>query len=683
MKARENSGNKKAGSAANIGVLRTLSVSLLIAVAAEFLLFNISSLKSLGCEPVVIAKNVCTDGSGVYEVYEPEVNTDVINVNTEITDIVNAEYAEVSISLTDEGDAYEYDLPSSRVVPGVKGSGHINIYPYGKTGSLRVRVSVSEGAKADIAKITVNARKPLGLKPLRILISTLILCLLIYVFKYGFCIPVKRNNRCQAICIAVLFVMLTALGRKMSVSDPLMVSCPWPHHKQYQQLAHALDEGKVQLDMEADPRLLAKDNPYDTSALLKEEIPYGMDYAFYDGKYYVYFGIVPELLLYYPFYKLTGRDLANYNADIILYMILIAGVLLSVREIIFRFASDGKVRESSKVPFVIYVLMCVGICLGPGTVYLISKPDIYNIPIMAATAFTFLGTGLWLYADQYDGKMRTVFIALGSLCMALVAGCRPQMLIFGLPAIFIFVFKGGTDGRLSVKNRRIFIKGRLGDTLAFCLPYIFVAVAVCAYNMLRFGNILDFGATYSLTSNDMNHRGFNLDRLFRGLYCFLFQPPVIKTDFPFIESAVIESSYMGKNLTEYTYGGVFALCPVLLALFVPVFARIKGVSREAKLCAATLTSGALITAAFDVNGAGILIRYTCDMLPGLLIAAVIVWSILYKEKEDATVINRLYAVATVIGLAFAVMVFFGTEGSINLRDNAVKLYESAGQYFVW
>ena len=664
--------------------LKILIMAMAVSVIAEILLFNFSSVSSIGYSPITIAENISVDASGTYVTDAFRVDETVHNVYIEDIDLVNVEYAEAYVSLTDEGDQYEYDLPAERIVPGVKGSGYINIYPYGKVGEVRIHISLPEGGTGQIDRIGINGHKPFSVRPVRLIVLWLILSLLICAFKSGFDIETERKDKRQFICIAALFVLLMLAGRWMSVSNPLMVSCPWPHHKQYQELAVSLSRGTVRLeDMEVSPLLLAKDNPYDTSALMKENIPYGMDYAYYKGNYYVYFGIVPELLLYFPYHAITGRSLANYNADLILYAIFVAGVLLCIRELIFRFAPDEKRPGCSKIPFAIYMLMCIGTSLFPNMVYLISRPDIYNIPIMAATAFTFLGTGLWFKADAVSGRARTVCIALGSLSMALVAGCRPQMLLFGLTGVFLFVLRTGENGKFSVKERAVFKKDRIADTLAICLPYLAVAIVVCAYNYLRFNNIFDFGATYSLTSNDMNHRGFNLDRLARGLYCFLLQPAAMKTDFPYMESALIESSYMGKNMTEYTYGGVFATDLVLLSLFVPLSAKIRGLTREIKAVVVMLVAAALLIAGFDVNGAGILYRYTCDMIPGLLLGALIIWIVLMRDEDKKSAVQRLFAVTFVTGLAYAFLVFMGTEGSVNLKDNAVVLYETVRQGFVW
>lgn len=685
MEIKANNGNKPILSGYVQKYATILLTAALISVVLEALLFNISSVRTIGRKAVVIAQSVTSDENGSYVTPEITADADIDNILIEDINLTNAEYAEATVTLTDEGDKYAYDLPAVRIVPGVRGSGYINIYPYGRVNTIKVRISVTDGATADIGRISYNAHKPWVLRPVRLLITFLALSLLICAFKFSFNIPLKRRNRYQSVCVILLFVLLIALGRWLSVSNSLMVSCPWPHHRQYQDLAVSLSNGTVRLtDYEVSEELLSEENPYDTIALNVEGIPYKMDAAYYNGSYYVYFGIVPELLLYFPYYLITGRPLANYNADLILYCLFAAGVFICIKELIFRFAPDEEDENNSRIPFVMYLLMCICTCLFSNMVYLISRPDIYNIPIMAATAFTFTGLGLWLKSCVNEGRRKVLYISAGSLCMALVAGCRPQLLIFGVAALFIFrivKMNVGEDRKLKIDfSWKDF---GLREAAAFVLPYILTAIPVCAYNYLRFNNILDFGATYSMTTNDMNHRGFNVNRLIRGLYCFFLQPPVMKTDFPYMESSVIESAYMGKNLTEYTYGGSFAANLMLLSVIVPVFYRIKGMTGEAKAVVGTFLAGALIIAGFDINGAGILYRYTCDMIPGLILAALTVWIVLLKDELTAVAAQRIYALLALLGLFYSFLVFTGTEGSVSLMDDSVRLYENIRQSFMW
>lgn len=97
-------------------------------------------------------------------------------------------------------------------------------------------------------------------------------------------------------------------------------------YQQYGALAHSLLNGR--LDLEADPpaELLALDNPYDAGARDAAQInDIHWDHAFYNGRYYVYFGIVPCLLFQLPFEALTGiQNLAYAPCMVLLGLIFLA-----------------------------------------------------------------------------------------------------------------------------------------------------------------------------------------------------------------------------------------------------------------------------------------------------------------------------------------------------------------------
>ena len=62
--------------------------------------------------------------------------------------------------------------------------------------------------------------------------------------------------------------------------------------------------GQLYLEEEPPDWLKSMDDPYDKSARdeLQKETgePYLFDVAYYDGHYYVYFGVVPVLMFYLP-----------------------------------------------------------------------------------------------------------------------------------------------------------------------------------------------------------------------------------------------------------------------------------------------------------------------------------------------------------------------------------------------
>lgn len=74
---------------------------------------------------------------------------------------------------------------------------------------------------------------------------------------------------------------------------------------QYARLGDALIHGSLSLDLPVPDALAELDNPYDFESRYAASDggvnPVFWDHAFYQGKYYCYFGVVPALLLYVPY----------------------------------------------------------------------------------------------------------------------------------------------------------------------------------------------------------------------------------------------------------------------------------------------------------------------------------------------------------------------------------------------
>ena len=107
-------------------------------------------------------------------------------------------------------------------------------------------------------------------------------------------------------------------------------------------------------------------------------------------------------------------------------------------------------------------------------------------------------------------KVNLKLVFLGSLSMALVAGCRPQLLLTSLFCVPIF--------KDYLKEKEL-----LKKLMVFAIPFALVGLSLMYYNYIRFSSPFDFGANYNLTTNDMTLRGFNIDRVFLGIYYMLFK----------------------------------------------------------------------------------------------------------------------------------------------------------------
>lgn len=674
-------------------LIKSAVVVLVLTLILEIFAFNFSTWYSKGTKTVVLAENVETastygnlenendsdDGTDAvdeeywfYETDAIEVDCDVRNV--QVKGSLYYDQADISVILTDAGDEYEYPTPEYAMVNGVERSGFSNIYPFGQVHTIQVRVRTLAGCPANIESITVNAHIPIDFKLIRIVILFMVLMCGYLVFTNSALHEIFWDEKKLWQWVVTVGVMLIVMGVGLSISksDELLLSTPWPHHKQYQELARSLQNGTVELTEQAvDPKLLEVDNPYDTIALYAKGIYYSMDYAFYNGKYYAYFGIVPEVLFYYPYLVIKGIDMPNYLVMKYLSLILTFSIFWLI---------VGLVKKYSKsFPYFYYLLLSMATAGSANFVYLVARPDIYNVPILCAVTFTMLGLACWLSAINTSKVwLRRLMICAGAFSMALVAGCRPQLLVMSGIAIVWLFFEDGW------KNRKLLTKATTIDTVVFVLPYMLVAILVCWYNYARFGNILDFGATYSLTTNDMNNRGFNMNRLLRSMYCFLLQPASVNTDYPFLNASNVSGNYMGRFLCEYTYGGILVANAMMMSLWIGAVAGFKKINIKTKAVVGYMIMAGLVIAAFDANCAGVLYRYTCDFAPAFIIAAVVMWITFLDKSQNVInyyIATRVAYICLMMALAYALLTFVASGGGICLENDNKQLFYTIADYF--
>ena len=235
---------------------------------------------------------------------------------------------------------------------------------------------------------------------------------------------------------------------------------------------------------------------------------------------------------------------------------------------------------------------------------------------------------LWqwlLAANQPAEKLlsRILFhLALGNLCMAFVAGCRPQMVLFAALCLPIF-------WQRYLREKRLFA-AKLGITeaVAFVLPVVLVAIGLMWYNAARFGSPFDFGANYNLTSNDMTRRGFSVGRTAPAVLTFLFGIPGVQAVFPYLTATKMQTNYMGLTITELFYGGAFACLPLLWGLAsLPLARRRLAAKRDLRTFVVVVLAAMLVLAVLDCQMAGMLYRYQSDWLGPLLLAAAMAWAL--------------------------------------------------------
>ena len=581
----------------------------------------------------------------------------------------------------DEGNSYPYSLGDGRILlQAVPENRYLKVYPYGKVSDFYIRIQTADAsgnaAAGSYGELVVkyHGLSANGTIPFRFRAGRFVV---LWAAVFGMLL-LKKDSRLHQISfdaqdtrgrqkrfVVVLgFTAILLAGAFFFVRiNPACRQNLAVHHAQYQELAEALSEGKVSVG-DAEEALLAMKNPYDTIALQAAGIGYRADYAYHNGKYYVYFGIVPVLLLYLPYYLLTGGALQNYVAVFVFFAGFIIASAGFVYELMKRYFKDQ--------PFYLWAVG-TGMFVGSYSMfYLLIRPDLYHVPIVASAMFA--TGGLWLYLAGLNRPKKAVGLyAFGSFCMALTAGCRPQFILFAALAVVLFW------ERVFVK-RELFSKKGWRQTAALVVPYVLTAAGLMAYNALRFGSPFDFGASYSMTSNDMTHRGTNLERILYGIWYFLFEPMQMEGKFPYLQSASIATDYLGKLVTESWFGGIFACSMLTWGIFLLGRLKKNGVlSKELTWFCCVSLAAALVIGCVDANGAGILIRYGCDVSFGIFLAAVVAVLGAAKAARQKKVYG-LYVAWLKAAIFFQAAVLFlilvNKDGSINLQTGNPALYET-------
>ena len=401
---------------------------------------------------------------------------------------------------------------------------------------------------------------------------------------------------------------------------------------QYNHLADAFLAGRVDLDLPQSEILLSMENPYDTP--LRQQLnvsahePIYWDYAFYDGKYYCYFGALPCILTFLPFKAITGHDLrTDYVVVLFACLAVVAGAVLlyQLARTYFRELSFGA-----------YVAGVVFLFCSGGILEQVFLPRIYPIPILSALFFCFFGFALLLKAKRrfQEGNLANkALLAGGALCVACTLGCRPQYVLSAALIIVLFWRE--------IREGRFFSRAGMGNTLAVIVPFLVVAVPVCLYNYVRFASPFDFGASYNLTGADMTAYSFDPLAIAARSLEYLFLPPVMQSGYPFVH-AIDEVAELPTCLwtNEPVYGGFFAFAPAAFAVFALAGRKTRSSLARRGACGFATACVALAVVVLIVVSyvSGVTMRYFADFAWLLVLPATLVlWNTMESERARSEI----------------------------------------------
>ena len=311
-------------------------------------------------------------------------------------------------------------------------------------------------------------------------------------------------RREKIICLVAMTILIAACTIPMAW-NPHWSGELHKHHNQYPALADAFLKGQLYLDMPVDSRLAAMENPYDFQAreeLNLDENSGGWDHAFYKGRYYVYFGAVPAILIFAPYQLIVGKSLTAYHATQIFAGFFIVGLFA----LFYLLAKKFFPRMSSGVWLTTaFTFSLVSI------LYCTEAPALYCTASSSGLCMEVWSVYFFARAAWADDSRRKFLaeIFIGAIFGALAFGCKPTVALANflvlpiLPALF-------------KKSEPLKILSIL------ILPYLVTGAALMTYNYLRFDNAFEFGQAYQLTVTDQHAYGkfserFNLSAQVDGL----------------------------------------------------------------------------------------------------------------------------------------------------------------------
>ena len=373
------------------------------------------------------------------------------------------------------------------------------------------------------------------------------------------------------------------------------------YNNPYVQQYDAFKKGQLHFDYEPSDKFLELEDPYNVADRTGHY--YLWDRAFYDGKYYSYFGIAPILTVYAPYELLTGS--LPSDSFVTVTFTVIAALFFTLTVVAYVWI------HKIKIPVTMLILSIPSGLFGT-CMFLIARgyAPYYYIAVLSSMAFffAFAFCSVVAFSRKRGSASRYVWLALSSLSFSLLFLSRMNLALGAavciIPALFIFIVFN-RDGRSA---KRVLLELlALGSVVLATLIFTFV------YNYLRFDSIFEFGTKYQLTVSDVSYNTFELSDLFFAVYHYILSQFDFSPTFPFFGLKYAYDVSYGNYLYSDVCFGVLAI-PLCLALFygICVF-KDREVRKSSKLLLSAGLFSLLCVAALNLSMGGVIFRYSADL----------------------------------------------------------------------
>lgn len=285
----------------------------------------------------------------------------------------------------------------------------------------------------------------------------------------------------------------------------------------YVDQAQAFLSGQLELLETPSADLLALSDPY--SFEQREGISYVWDASLYNGKYYLYWGPVPALLLDGIMWA-AGRAVPA-SLLVLLSAIAILAVLFLILWHVYR-------RCYPRVPSFSIGLFLIAACVNLPYLFLLGRGRAYETSIITGQVFLMIGIMGFFYFLQSN---RPAWLLLTGLGWGLAVSCRYNLAVsvavFAAAALWILWRRAA--GWKPAVQRAVFL----------IVPLAVCALGLGLYNWLRFDNPLETGLKYQLTIPVYHNQHFSTEYLRTSCYLNILYPYRKQDSFPLIHSIAV------------------------------------------------------------------------------------------------------------------------------------------------
>ncbi len=401
------------------------------------------------------------------------------------------------------------------------------------------------------------------------------------------------------------------------------------HHYEY--LVDGFLNGHLHLSRLPAPELLALPDPYDPQTNVRYRL---LDASLYRGKYYLYYGPAPAILLMLPWKIVTGHHLPQWAATAFFAIAGLGALALLL----------GGIRQKY-FPTATPSLFFFAIVLAGHVSWLpviLRRPGVWELPIVTAAAlFWWSLFFLWKY---HETARRATWALAGGLTLAFASGARPTYALTAGFMVLMFAQPVSRLGSLAVHLRRL---------IPVLVPLTLGASALIAYNYLRFGAVFEFGQHYQVWGVD--YRGMSLfspAHFPTNVFVYFFTLPDISPYFPFFRTAWIENVQSGYLGIEEMPGLLFTMPAIMLgfAAWRHAYRSWRDpAERVLRIVILAATVGGAFTGIFLFCFGGGCSRYITELLAGWSLVTAIGFLALFTAKPVGPLdgVPRLLAIIAI------------------------------------